>query len=133
MRCLHIDVPRAKLGADIINLVCQLRDLETLVMPVYPKDVRPLARQLGSSLRNLDLYLEGGGTGDDAGAFCPFDWAGFENIEVLWLRVGNNVKAATTDEDGDLSLELVQFNKLRTLTVQDYTDIQVYEMMSCWE
>ena len=87
--------PRAKLGPDIVDIICQLGALETLVMPVYPKDVKPLAVRLGSSLRKLDFYLEGAGVDNNSGTFCPFDWAGFENIEVLWPRVGNNVTVKT--------------------------------------
>ena len=102
-------------------------------MPVYPKDVKPLAVRLGSSLRKLDFYLEGAGVDNNSGTFCPFDWAGFENIEVLWPRVGNNVTVKTKDEEGDVSLELVRFEKLQTLMVQDYTDPRIYELLACWE
>lgn len=100
-------------------------------MPVYPMDVKPIASNLGSSLRYLDLYLEGAGAGTCA--FCPSDFAGFNNVEVLWIRVGNNISVRLTDDEGDLCLDPVAFIKLRTLIVQDYVDATVYELLCHWE
>ena len=131
VRCLHLDVPRAELGADIVDIVCQLNGLETLVMPVYPMDVKPLASHLGSCLKYLDFYLEGSGAG--ASAFRPSDWAGFNSVEVLWIRVGNNISVNLIDNEGDLCLEPVTFINLRTLILQDYVDATIYELLCHWE
>ncbi|KAH8112829.1 hypothetical protein DFH11DRAFT_1857584 [Phellopilus nigrolimitatus] len=117
-----------ELGFGVVDIICRLHNLKSLTMPVRPADIRAIAKHLGHTLRKFDAYLDSrNGAGE---AFIPSDWVGFSSLEALWLRPGKCIAVSARDVT---ETKLVSMRRLRTLTVQDYEDSQVFELLSHWD
>ncbi|THH09013.1 hypothetical protein EW145_g2324 [Phellinidium pouzarii] len=126
---------REFMDPDAINHICIMRNLESLSIPVCPDDIRTLAAaKVGRTLRWFKAYLYSGIEDSVENTFYATDWAGFESLEVLWLRPISKRILAEFSPDGSRGAETerVNFGSLRILTVQDYVDEGVSALLVHW-
>ena len=126
----------------LLNALCSMTSLTELTLPACPLDIRLIAEHLGGTLVKLDVCLESNSTRqsnatDECDILYADYFSGFSHLEVLWLRCGAKLPriAGPTGKgaSGDSFSEDVRLAKLRLLTVQDYEDAQVFNLLSHWE
>ncbi|EJD00139.1 uncharacterized protein FOMMEDRAFT_159781 [Fomitiporia mediterranea MF3/22] len=142
--------PRSVIGAEkeardiFLNALCSMTHLTELSIPARPADIRLLARYLGGTLMKFDIYLDSDARADDeiiggGEVLVPNDFEGFQSLEVLWLRCSGVIPVieelkrdeCNTSISDDASVG-VKFERLRTLTIQDYEDGRVFKLISQW-